>query len=84
MLIIGNIFQVAFWCKIKAKHTWFSWWGKWEKFRDVLAEKKVTFSWLMNSNMVTHEKFDHLHLVYHFTVTLRHQTYAVDRYKQGQ
>ena len=24
----------------------------------------------MNSNMVTPEKFDHLHLVYHFTVPL--------------
>ena len=84
MLIIENIFRVALWCKIEAKHTWFTWRGKWEKFRDVLAEKKVIFSWLMNWNMVTPEKFDHLHLVYHFTVPLRHQTYAVDRYKQGQ
>ena len=25
----------------------------------------------MNSNMVKPEKFDHLHLVYHFTVPLR-------------
>ena len=40
------------------------------KFGDVLAEKKVTLSWLMNSNMVKPEKFDHLHLVYHFTVPL--------------
>ena len=32
-----------------------------EKFGDVLAEKKVTFSWLMNSNMVKLEKFDHIH-----------------------
>ena len=39
---------------------------KWEKF----AEQKVTLSWLMNSGMVKPEKFDHLHLVYHFTVPL--------------
>ena len=36
----------------------------------VLAEKKVTLKWLMNSNMVKPEKFGHLHLVYHFTVPL--------------
>ena len=42
-----------------------------EKFGDVLAKKKVTLSWLMNSNMVKPEEFDHLHLVYHFTVPLR-------------
>ena len=41
------------------------------KFGDVLAEKKVTLSWLMNSNMVKPEKFDHLHLVYNFTVPLK-------------
>ena len=35
---------------------------KWEKFGDVLAEKKVTLSGIMNSNMVKPEKFDHLHL----------------------
>ena len=46
------------------------WRGEWEKFGDVLAEKKVTLSWLMNSNMVKHEKFDYLHLVDHFTVPL--------------
>ena len=40
------------------------------KFGDVLAEKKVTLSRLMNSNMVKPEKFHHLHLVYHFTVPL--------------
>ena len=40
------------------------------KFGHVLAEKKVTLQWLMNSNMVKHEKFGHLHLVYHFTVPL--------------
>ena len=33
--------------------------GKWEKFRDNLAEKKVK-----------PEKFNHLHLVYHLTVPL--------------
>ena len=41
------------------------------KFGDVLAEKRVTLSWLVNSNMAKLEKFDHLHLVYHFTVSLR-------------
>ena len=50
--------------------TCFTWRGKWEKFGDVLAEKKVSLSWLMNSNMVKPEKFEHLHLVYHFTLTL--------------
>ena len=40
------------------------------KFGDVLAEKKVTLSWLMNSNMVKPEKFHHLRLVFHFTVPL--------------
>ena len=40
------------------------------KFGDVLAEKKVTFLWLVNSNMVKPENSDHLHLVYHFTVPL--------------
>ena len=49
----------------------FTWQGKWEKFGDVLAEKKVTLSWLMNSDMVKPEKLDHRHLVYHFTVPLR-------------
>ena len=52
------------------KCTCFSCWGKWEKFGDVLAERNVTLSWLINSNMVKPEKFDHLHLVYHFTVPL--------------
>ena len=40
------------------------------KFGHVLAKKKVTLQWLMNSNMVKPEKFDHLHLVYHFTIPL--------------
>ena len=40
-------------------------------FGHVLAEKKVTVSWLMNSNMVKLQKFDHLHLVYDFAVPLR-------------
>ena len=40
------------------------------KIGNVLAEKKGTLSWLMNSNMVKPEKFAHLHLVYHFTVPL--------------
>ena len=42
-----------------------------EKFGDVLAGKKVTLSWLVNSNMVKPEKFDNLHIVCHFTVPLR-------------
>ena len=56
---------------MEGKRTCFTWRrGKWEKFGDVLAEKKVTLSWLMNSNMVKPKKFDHLHLVYHFTAPL--------------
>ena len=35
-----------------------------------LAEKKVTWSWLLNSGIVKPEKSDYLHLVYHFTVPL--------------
>ena len=34
---------------------------KMEKFGNVLPEKKVTLSRLMNSNMVKPKKFDHLH-----------------------
>ena len=45
--------------------------GKWEKFGDVLGERKVTLSWLMDSNMVKPKQFDHPHLVYHFTEPLR-------------
>ena len=37
---------------IEVKHTCFTWRGKWEKFGDVFADKKVTLSWLMNSNKV--------------------------------
>ena len=40
------------------------------KFEGFLAEKKVTLSWLMNSDMVKPEKSDHLHLFYHFSVPL--------------
>ena len=40
------------------------------KFGDVPAKRKVTLLWLMNSNMVKLEQFDHLHLVYHLTVPL--------------
>ena len=50
--------------------TRFTWQVKCEKFEDVFAEKKVTLSWLVNSNMVKPEKFDHFHLVYHLTVSL--------------
>ena len=38
--------------------------SRWEKGRDSL-------SWLMNSNMVKPEQFDHFHLVYHFIVPLK-------------
>ena len=47
------------------------WQRNWEKSGDVLAEKKVTLYWFMNSNMVKPGLFDHLHLVYYFTVPLR-------------
>ena len=57
--------------KSKEKRTCFTWRGKWEKPGTVLADKKVTLSWLVNSNMVKPEKFDYFHLVYHFTVPLR-------------
>ena len=53
-----------------------TWWGKWEKGGYVLAEKKVTLSWLMNSDMVKSWKFDHLHLVNHFTVPLKSDSNA--------
>ena len=51
----------------------------WEKFGDILPEKKVTLSWLMNLNMVTSEKFDHLHYVLYilsiYLISLeRHET----------
>ena len=55
--------------EIKRKRIYFNWQGKSEKF-DVLAERKVILSWLVNPNMVKPEKFDHLHLVNHFTVPL--------------
>ena len=41
------------------------------KVGDVFADRKATLPWLMNSNMVKPEKFDQLHLVYHFTVPLK-------------
>ena len=40
------------------------------KFGDVLVEKMVTLSRLVNSDMVKPKKFDHLHLVYHFVVPI--------------
>ena len=46
----------------------FTWQKKWKKYGDVLAEGKITLLWLVNSNMVTPEQFDHLYLVHHFTV----------------
>ena len=53
---------------MEGKHTCFTWQGKWKKFGDVLAEGKITLLWLVNSNIVTTEQFDHIYLVYHFTV----------------
>ena len=44
-----------------------------EPFGDCLAEKKVTLSSFMNSNMVKPEKYDHLHLGYHSTIPLNSQ-----------
>ena len=42
-----------------------------EKVGDVFADRKVTLPSLMNSYMDKPEKFDQLHLVYHFTVPLK-------------
>ena len=56
---------------MEEKRTCFTWGEKWEKFGDVHAERKVTLSWLINSNMVKTETFDHLHLVYHFIIPLK-------------
>ena len=61
------IFENGYWVSL-------FWEWSWKKFGDVLAEKKVTLSWLINSNMVKPEKFDHLHLLYHFTVLLKAKT----------
>ena len=49
-----------------------TWQGEGEKFGDALAEKIITLS--MNSNMVKPEKYDHLHLGYHFAISLNSQT----------
>ena len=72
MLIIENIFQVSLWHEIEGMCTCFTWRGKWKKFGDVLAEKKVSLSWFVNSNRVKPkpEIFEHLQLVYHFTALL--------------
>ena len=34
----------------------------------------------MNSNMVKPEKFDHLHLVYHFTISLRKVSFSCGKH----
>ena len=70
--IIKNIFRVSLEREIEGKHTCFTWRGKWGKFGYVLTKKKVTLSWLMNSNMVKPEQLDHLHLVYPFTLPLKY------------
>ena len=52
----------------------FYWREKREKFGDVFAERKITLSWSVDSNMVKPEQYDHLHLVYHFPVPLKVST----------
>ena len=49
-----------------------------EKIEDVVAEKKVTLNCL-NSNKVKPEKYDRLHLVYHFTLTLLSEHLTIKR-----
>ena len=56
--------------RMEGKCTCFTWEGKWEKFGNAIAQKKVTLYWLVNSDMVKPEKFEYLDLVYHFTVPL--------------
>ena len=56
-------FLVYIQCEIEGTRTCFVWWRKWEESGDVFVEKRVTLSWLMNSNIVKPEKFDNLHLV---------------------
>ena len=41
-----------------------------ENLEMFLLRKGVTLPWLVNSNMVNLEKFDHLHVVYYFTIPL--------------
>ena len=54
-----------------SKRTCFTCRGKWGKSGNVLAKKKVTLSWLINSNVIKPEEFDHLHLFCHFTVLFK-------------
>ena len=44
--------------------------GREKNLETFLLRKRVTLSCLMNSNIVKPEKFDHLQLVYYFTVPL--------------
>ena len=46
---------------MEGKRTCFTWRGKWEEFGDALAEKKVSLSGLMSSNIVKPKRFEHLH-----------------------
>ena len=57
--------------KIERKRQWSTWQRKWEIFGDVLVKKRYLCLDLMNSNMVKTEKFDHLHSVYHFSISLK-------------
>ena len=68
-LIIEGIFRV-FLMRNRRKVLMFYLASEVGKFVHVLAEKKVTLWWLMNSNIVKPGKFGHLHLVYHFTISL--------------
>ena len=58
MLIIENIFQVSLTQNRREAHK-FHLAREVGKFGDVLAEKKGTLSWLVNSNMVKRKKFDY-------------------------
>ena len=45
------------------------------KFGHVLAEKKVTLWWLIDSNMVKPKKVGHLHLAYPLAYPLNFNTF---------
>ena len=72
-LIKEDIFRVSLYREIDGKRTFYLA-REVGKFGHVLAEKKVTVKWLMNSNTVKPEKFGHPHLVYHFTIPLSIRT----------
>ena len=57
-----KIFRVSLLRDIEEKRTCFTRRGNSEELGDVLAETKVTLSWVMHLDMVKPEKFHHLHL----------------------